>query len=100
MYKSVIDIKKETPKDVLAFLVSLADKAFDNHAGRVQNTSLIPYRFVYEGGEKEFGCLEVGMLKLEKEDEFLACVSAWNWVDEEEPDESCDILKEMAVPVR
>lgn len=48
---------------------------------------------------KGYGCLELGMLKLEKQKRFLSYVSAWNWIDEEEPDESCDILKEMSIPV-
>lgn len=99
MYKSIIDFRKDTPKDVLKVLESMADEAFDNHVGKVQNTSLVPYRFVYEGGEEVFGCLELGMLKLEKQKNFLSYVSAWNWVDEEEPGESCDILEEMSIPV-
>lgn len=94
-YKSVIDIKKGTPKETLISLLAMADKAFDNHAGKIQNTSLTPYRFVYEGGEKEFGCLEVGMLNLEEQKNFLRFVSSQNWIDEEEPGENCDILQEI-----
>lgn len=100
MYRSIIDIKRETPKETLLTLLSLADKAFNNHAGKIQNTSLSPYRFVYEGEEKDFGCLEIGMLNLEEQKNFLNFVSAWNWIDEEEPSENCDILKEMAIPVK
>lgn len=100
MYKSIIEIKKETPKDILMVLESLADKAFDNHAGKVRNTSSAPYKFVYEGGEKDFGCLEIGMLNLEEQKTFLSFVSTWNWIDEDEPNESCDILKEMEIPVK
>lgn len=100
MYRNVIDIRKEVPKDVLKLLVAKADKAFDNRAGRVKNVSDLPYRFIYEGGESQFGCLELGMLALEKQKDFLPYVSAWKWIDEEEPEESCDILEIMNVSVR
>lgn len=35
------------------------------------------------------------MLALEKQKDFLPYVSAWKWIDEEEPEESCDILEIM-----
>lgn len=92
MYKSVIDIRREVPNDVLKLLVAKADKAFNNRAGRVRNVSTFPYRFIYEGGEKEYGCLEVGMLNLKRETDFLPFVSAWQWIDDD-PDECCDMLK-------
>jgi hypothetical protein len=92
MYRNVIDIRKEVPNDVLKVLVAKADKAFNYRAGRVKNVSTSPYRFIYEGGEKEYGCLEVGMLNLKKESNFLPFVSAWQWIDDD-PDECCDLLK-------
>ena len=58
MYRNVIDIRREVPKDVLKRLVAIADKAFNNRAGKVKNVSTSPYRFIYEGGESEYGCLE------------------------------------------
>ncbi len=100
MYKNVIDIRREVPSDVLKELAGVADKAFNNRAGRVKNVSNLPYRLVYEGGENQFGCLELGMLALEKQKNFLPYVSAWKWIDEEEPGENCDILEIMNVPVR
>ena len=48
MYKNVIDIRREVPKDVLKSLVTIADKAFNNRAGKVKNVSTSPYRFIYE----------------------------------------------------
>lgn len=92
MYRNVIDIQKEISRDILSVLAAMADKAFDNRAGKVSNVSKSPYRLVYEGGEEEYGCLEVGMLNLKREKEFLACVSAWRWIDDN-PDECCDLLK-------
>ena len=92
MYRNVIDIRREVPKDVLKRLVAIADKAFNNRAGKVKNVSTSPYRFIYEGGESEYGCLEVGMLNLKREAGFLNCVSAWEWVDDD-PNECCDLLK-------
>ena len=92
MYRNVIDIRREVPKDTLKRLVAIADKAFNNRAGKVKNVSRSPYRFIDEGGESEYGCLEVGMLNLKREADFLNFVSAWEWVDDD-PNECCDLLK-------
>lgn len=92
MYKSVIDIRREVSADVLKTLVAKADNAFNNRAGKVRNTSKSPYRLSYEGGEKEYGCLELGSLALKREKEFLPFVSAWHWIDDD-PDECCDMLE-------
>ena len=100
MYRHVIEIQKETPKDILATLIAIADNAFDNRVGKVRNVSDLPYKLVYEGGENEFGCLDLGMLALEKDKMFLNHVISWQWIDEEEPDESCDILEVFSRPVR
>ena len=100
MYRNVIDIRKEVPSDVLKRLVFMADKAFNNRAGRVKNISVSPYRFIYEGGEKDYGCLNLGMLSLYAKKDFVSNVLNWNWIDEDDPDESCDVLKEMSIPVR
>ena len=93
MYKNVIDIKKDTPEAVLNELKEMADKAFNNRAGKVTNVSDIPCRLIYEGGEDLYGCLELGMLKLKREAEFLRSLNKWQWIDEEEPEENCDLLK-------
>ena len=91
MYKNVIEIRKEVPHDVLKALAKVADHAFNNRAGKVQNVSTSPYRFIYEGGEKEYGCLEVGMLNLKRGPNFLPIVSEWQWIDDDQ-DECCDLL--------
>ncbi len=99
IYKSVIQIRPETSEDILNELRAKADRAFSNRAGTVVNMSKDPYKFVYEGREEEYGCLNIGMLELVKDKQFLSFVSSWRWVDEEEPGESCDVLKEMSIPV-
>lgn len=99
MYKVVIEFREDVSKETLEALKKRADQAFDNRAGKVQNVSKMPYRLSYEGGEEYFGALELGALALEKEEDFVACVMSWHWIDEEHPYENCDILKEMAIPV-
>ncbi len=100
MYRNIIDIRREIPRDALKALGAVADNAFDNRAGRVRNASNSPYQFIYEGGEKEYGCLNLGMLLLWEKKEFLSHVLSWKWIDEYEPDENCDVLKELSTPVR
>ncbi|MDE6887826.1 MAG: hypothetical protein K2P45_04170 [Eubacterium sp.] len=99
MYHSIIEIKKNVPSEMLANLRTVAENAFSNRAGSVKNSSNDPYRFIFKGGEDKFGCLEVGMLELEDEYDFLDQVDSWNWVDDDDPKENCDILKVLAMPV-
>lgn len=96
MYKNVIEIRKDVPEEMLKKLSYIADKAFDNRAGKVANVSNSPYCLIYEGGEEEYACLEVGMLILKREKEFLPFIEAWQWVDEENLQECCDILQIFA----
>lgn len=93
MYKSVIEFREWLPADELERLAAVADRAFDNRAGRVCNISSKPYCLSYEGGELDFACLELGMLALKRKKDFLTYVKVWNWIDEEEPEESCDLLE-------
>lgn len=93
MYKNIIDVRKDTPQDKLKTLAGIADRAFDNRAGKVDNTSDTPYRFIYRGSDSEYACLEVGMLILKKQSNFLPYLEAWNWIDENDPTESTDLLK-------
>lgn len=99
MYSSIIEIKKNVSKDRLIKLRKVAEKAFSNRAGSVKNTSSDPYRFEFRGDEGKFGCLEVGMLELEDEHDFLGQVHSWYWIDDENPGENCDILKVLAMPI-
>ncbi len=92
MYKNVIDIRREVSQEDLQILMSMADKAFNSRAGKVENSSTSPYRLIYQGGEREYGCLEVGMLNLKREAKFLNSVAAWQWVDDD-PSECCDMLR-------
>lgn len=99
MYSSIIEIKKNVPGETLADLRKVAEKAFSNRAGSVENSSSDPYTFLFRGGEDQFGCLEVGMLELEDQQDFLEQIHSWHWVDDEDPGENCDILKVLAMPV-
>ena len=93
MYKNIIDVRKDTPQDKLKTLAKIADRAFDNRAGKVGNTIDTPYRFIYRGDNSEYACLEVGMLILKKQSDFLFYLEAWNWIDENAPNESTDLLE-------
>lgn len=99
MYSSIIEIKKNVSDERLANLRKIAENAFSNRVGSVKNSSKDPYRFVFKGDEEKFGCLEVGMLELEDEHDFLGQVNSWQWIDDENPGENCDILKVLAMPV-
>lgn len=99
MYRSIIEIKRNVPHDLLINLRIVAENAFSNRAGSVKNSSSDPYKFVFKGDEDKFGCLEVGMLELEDKYDFLKQVNSWQWIDDNDPKENCDILKVLAMPV-
>lgn len=100
MYKSVISFQENLSTEKLKQLVATADLAFDNRAGKIKSSSISPFVLSYEGEENAFACLNLGLMSLWDNKEFLMYVKSWMWIDEEEPDESCDVLKEMAIPVK
>lgn len=99
MYSSIIEIKKTVPGEMLVNLHRATERAFSNRAGSVRNSSDNPYRLVFRGGEDKFGCLELGMLELKRENYVLDQIASWHWIDDEDPSENCDILKVLAMPV-
>lgn len=99
MYSTVIEIKKSVTDDTLNRLRRIAECAFTNRAGSVKNSSTDPYKLVFEGGEKDYGCLDLGVAELGETDDFLDQVNTWQWIDDD-PKENCDVLNVYAMPVR
>lgn len=75
------------------------ESAFSNRGGKVINTSKAPHRFEFIGTEKDYVCLELGLIKLKREQEFWKSVRKWEWIDED-PSECCDIIEIFSKPVR
>lgn len=98
MYKTIIELKKQTPEAALHELASTIEQAFHNQAGMVENTGDTPYHFVFKGGEEAYCCMQMGNLALDKVKIFHENVLTWLWEDED-PDETCDLLAEYAKPV-
>ena len=93
MYRTIIQFKKNTPKEILQELHEIAEKAFDNRAGVLHNVSEDPYMLIYEGEDEKRPCLELGVLDLEDISQFMKKVKKWDWIDEECPYENCDVLE-------
>lgn len=100
MYRTVIELKKDVEENTLQQLKSIIENAFSNREGTVVNISNKPFCFEFAGGEKEHGCLEIGLLNLKREKLFWQYVNTWKWIDEYEPDESCDVIEEFSKIVR
>ncbi|ESL03474.1 hypothetical protein GCWU000282_01185 [Catonella morbi ATCC 51271] len=100
MYRTIIELKKDVPTDLLSQLKENIEAAFSNRVGTVKNTGTDPHHFVFAGGEDEFGCLEFGMLCVEDQHDVIPYIESWSWVDEECPDESCNMLEEILISVR
>ena len=72
MYRTIIQFKKDTSIEELLELKEIADKGFDNRAGKVSNVSLDLYTLIYQGGEESFGCLQLGVFDLEDIPKFIS----------------------------
>lgn len=99
MYKNVIKLKDNLPAFMYIDLCAVANKAFNNRAGKIVNTSSFSSELVFAGNKGDYGCLIVGVMSLKKNKDFLSCVKSWQWIDIN-PSESCDVLKIFATPVR
>lgn len=99
MYSTVIELKNNIAGDILNRLKKNIESAFENIGGKVINRSEDPFRFEFTGGEEAYACLDLGLLKLKREQEFRASVDKWEWIDED-PAECCDIIEVFSEPVR
>lgn len=95
MYRSIIEIKKSVNGEVLQKLRETAEKAFDNRAGKAENSSTDSHRLVFERGEDKYGCLDLGVLNLGKNKSFVENANSWQWL-EDDPGECCDMLELLA----
>ncbi|MBD5403011.1 hypothetical protein HDR58_09505 [bacterium] len=75
------------------------ESAFVNRVGTVENISKELYRFEFAGDEDAYGCLQLGLITLKRQKRFTSNVILWQWIDED-PDESCDVLKEFSITLR
>lgn len=98
MYRTIIEIKEDTPKEMLEEIKELCIAAHRNRAGEVKLKPISDYSFAFEGEEEDYGCLTLANLDLNDSRKFTKCIKAWLWEDEE-PNESCDILQSLAYPV-
>ena len=98
MYRTIIELKEETPKEIAKEIRQICIKAHDNFVGKVQIKDLSTKSFVFEGEEEDYACLNIGFLTLKEETMFRENVKTWQWEDEE-PDESCDLIEILSNPV-
>ena len=99
MYREIIEIKETVSADTLAGLKRICAAAHKNRAGEVKMTTLGEHIFCFEGTEKDYGCLMLASLSLNRSEMFKSFIKNWRWEDKD-PDENCDILKSLAIPVR
>ncbi len=98
MYRTIIEIKEDTPKETLEEIKELCIAAHKNRAGEVKIKQLNDYTFTFEGEEEKYGCLMLATSFLDKNELFIQKIKSWLWEDED-PDEDCDILKSISIPI-
>ena len=69
---------------------------FNNREGQITGIRESSHCLSFGGDENLYGCLQLGMLELEDNKEFLKCVRDWKWVDEEYPEENYNVWRIMA----
>ena len=101
MYRTIITFKDFVSEDMLMLnsLKKQVEWCFCNRGGTAVDVSNSPNQMIFEGGEELWGCLHLGILGLNKLEDFKDCVETWHWIDEEEPSESCNIMEELAMPI-
>lgn len=99
MYKTIIKIKRSTPLAKLEMINAIIRGLFNNRAGKIKNSSHNPYVRIFKGVDPQWDCLNLGTLALEDVSGLLGYISACWWIDED-PAESCDVLKVFATPVQ
>ena len=98
MYRTIIELKDNTPLETAKEIRQLCIGAYNNFVGKVQIKDLSPKSFAFEGEEKDYNCLQYGSLRLDEQPDFKRWVKTWLWEDED-PDESCDLIKEFSEPI-
>ena len=63
MYRTIIELKEDTPNEVAKEIRQFCIKAHKNRAGQVQIRDISEKTFVFEGGEKDFACLNLPRIK-------------------------------------
>lgn len=91
MYRAIIKIKDSVPINILEEVRSICISAYNNRVGKVEIKQLSEHCFIFEGEEKDYECLQLVFLTLEDFSLFMESVESWKWEDED-PDESCDLL--------
>ena len=66
MYRTIIELKEETPKEIAKEIRQICIKAHDNFVGKVQIKDLSTKSFVFEGEEEDYACLNIGFLTLKE----------------------------------
>lgn len=94
MYRTEIHLKKDISPEQLEWATEQIISHFDNRAGKIENTGISPYYFIFEGdSEKAYSIIGLGILRLYRVTGFNALVESWPYEDTEEPEESYDILE-------
>lgn len=101
MYKVIIELKKDISDGTLKELTEIINKAFDNRGGKVVGAETdSPYCFEFSGGEDMFGCMQLALVDLKRIKLFWDNVSVWEWIDEDDADECCNVITEFSIPIR
>lgn len=98
MYRVIIELRPELAGAELREIRSAIETSFRNRAGNVSDSGAGGHQLIFSGNEDVFGCLQLGILALDELPAFHAAALIFRWVDPD-PDESCDLLTELAAPV-
>ncbi len=93
MFRTIIRLKDGISDELLAKLTEIIEGAFHNRCGDLENINTNPTEFIFESDDPNTACLDIGMNNLIDINNFISCVLSWDWIDEEVPAESCNMLE-------
>ncbi len=92
MYKSIIYLRKDIPEKYCKELEDIANDMYDNYAGKLVNQSDDPYVLLFQGDDEVAWHTTLVGERYLCVDDFTAFVDHWEFIDEENPAESCNVI--------
>ena len=100
MYETTIKLKDNINHDDYRILKQDIEKAFSNRIGTIINSSNETNVFRFKGDENSFPILDIGLINLKRNTLFWKWVSEWNWIDDEDISENCNLVDVFTKPLK
>lgn len=98
MFRHQIEFKETISEATFQELLSICIDAHQNRSGSVPIKHIDGKKLLFEGEWKDYPCMTLAYLNLNRIPLFKENVAQWRWEDED-PQESCDLMVELSRPI-